>query len=111
MKKCLLSRKSPPYGPGKLPITDRIVIADDVTFVTWFDRNTLKGMIGEGFPKDPWGSKVFVFGKVLYRDLLNPSLHSIHETSWLSLYQLTEEGDAIYAIEGFGFVGGYERYT
>jgi hypothetical protein len=33
-----------------------------------------------------WEEKVFVYGKVLYRDLIEPADKQVHETSWCCWY-------------------------
>jgi hypothetical protein len=103
--------KQPVYGPGVL-VQDRIVVPDEAGWIVWFDRGLLKRMLGEDFAKAINKEKqIFVFGTVIYRDLLTPSANALHETRWICLFQLDEEGDGIHNIEGLGVSGEYERYT
>lgn len=103
--------KEPPYGPGKL-VQDRILVADDAAWVIWFDRKMLKNLLADDFDKALARElQVFVFVTVLYRDLLNPSATPPHETRWVCLFELNEEGDAVHNIEGIGGPREYDQYT
>ena len=103
--------KEPPYGPGKL-IQGRIVVADDTVWVSWFDRKSLKAVLGKDFERALAHEKqVFVFGTTLYRDLLGPAQAPPHETRWIYLFELNSEGDAVHNIEGIGVCDGYDNYT
>ncbi|MGA2876414.1 MAG: hypothetical protein ABSE82_12850 [Nitrososphaerales archaeon] len=101
-----------PYGPGSMA-TDRIVLQGEKLPVTWFDGTTLKKIVGNGFPSAPWDGDIFVFGKVLYRDLLSPSTNPLHETRWIGLYQLPsgESSDSIFSFQGIGVPDEYDRYS
>jgi hypothetical protein len=101
-----------PYGPGTT-VQDRIILPDEKLMLTWFSGVSLQKMIGEGFPKAPWEGQTFVFGKVVYRDLLSPPTAPSHETRWIGLYQLPtgESGDLIFSIQGIGIPAEYDSYT
>jgi hypothetical protein len=103
--------KVPSYGPGRL-LQDRIVVADDAAWVIWFDRRMLMGFLGADFDRALAKKlQIFVFVAVFYRDLLNPSASLPHETRWVCLFELNDEGDAIHDIEGIGVPSEYGRYT
>ena len=103
--------KEPPYGPGKL-IEGRIVVAENAVWVSWFNRKTLKSVLGKDFDKAAAHEKqIYVFGTTLYRDLLGPADTPPHETRWICLFELNSEGDAIHNIEGIGVSDGYDQYT
>src|SRR3984957_18501013 len=101
-----------PYGPGSMA-KDRIVLPDEKQLMTWFSGVTLKKIVGETFPSAPWDGDIFVFGKVVYRDLLSPSSSDAHETRWIGLYQLPtgESGDSIFSFQGIGVPDEYDRYS
>jgi hypothetical protein len=102
--------KDPPYGPGKL-VQNRIVVADDTAWLTWFERSHLRKILGNDFDKAlAHDRQIFVFGNVIYRDILKPR-SPLHESRWVCVFDLTEDGDSINSIEGMGVCEGYDRYT
>ncbi len=57
--------------------------------------------------------QIFVYGKVIYRDLANPDKTVIHETRWIGIYQrpVGDEGDnSIFRVEGIGVSSEYDCY-
>jgi hypothetical protein len=101
-----------PYGSANL-MKDRIIIPGQRINVIWFDGRSLRHTLGDKYPASSWDGKVCVFGKIVYRDLANPSLHEVHETRWIGLYQPPsgDEGDSIFPLEGIGIPEEYDRYT
>ena len=101
-----------PYGKGSM-VQDRIVVPDERTMVGWFHEGTIKKMIGGNFPMPPWEGNTFIFGKVIYRDLLSSPLARPHETRWVFLYQppMGESGDSVVQMDGVGIPNDYDRYT
>jgi hypothetical protein len=104
--------QDPPYGPGSL-MQDRMVVADETVWAVWFHREMMRKDLGGDFEKALDGKRqIFVFGKVLYRDVLNPEIILPYETRWIGLFEINEEGDAIHRAEGIGAAPkGYEKYT
>jgi len=92
-------------------IENKIVFPDSVAFAMWFDRSTVKRALGKDSLSVLDENNIFVCGRIRYRDLLNPNPDVIHETRWICGYQLTETGDEVQPIEGYGISGEYERYT
>lgn len=101
-----------PYGPGSMA-KDRIILNDEKQVMTWFSVGTLKNIVGEDFPIGPSENDVFVFGRIVYRDLLSPSNFAEHETRWIGLYQFPTEvdGDSIFHFQGIGVADEYDRYS
>jgi hypothetical protein len=102
----------PPYGTGRL-VQDRIIIPGSAARIIWFDGGTVSRSLGENYPRFTWEGEIYVFGTILYRDLADPSLTSIHETRWIGRYfsPVGESGDSIFRIEGIGVADEYDRYT
>lgn len=94
-------------------VQDRIVMPDGAARIIWFDSGTLHRMLDGRFPQFSWEGEVYIFGTVLYRDLLNPSPTELHETRWIGRYQgvVGELGDSIFRFEGIGVADEYHRYT
>jgi len=104
--------QDPPYRPGSL-MQDRMVVADETVWAVWFHREMMRKDFGDDFEKALNGKRpIFVFGKVLYRDVLNPETILPYETRWIGLFEINEEGDAFHRAEGIGAAPkGYEKYT
>jgi hypothetical protein len=106
----------PPYKQGTL-VQDHIAITGDDLSVGFFDFNKLKKMAGtESAPlawEKPWIGNIFVFGIVLYRDLLDPSQKEIHETRWIFQYVPPQgnSGDRVITMQGIGIPKGYDGYS
>ena len=101
-----------PYFRGNMA-KDRIILPDEKHVITWFDGGTLKKLVGEGFSVLAWEGQIFVFGKILYRDLLSASPKPPHETRWIGRYQFPTEdfGDSIFSFQGIGIPDEYDRYS
>jgi hypothetical protein len=101
------------YGPGNM-VQTRMVIHGERVWATWFDSRMFKQILGPDFLGAIGDNQVFVFGKVIYRDLLNPDTKLLHETRWIGLYQPPvgdDGGNSIFRFEGIGVSDEYERYT
>jgi hypothetical protein len=73
-------------GAAFVPI---ILLPGESTTIKSFSRDDLKGICeSEEMIKriENWEEKVFVYGKVLYRDLIEPADKQVHETSWCCWY-------------------------
>jgi hypothetical protein len=96
------------------PIQNKIIIPGGAAHVIWFDQRLFKAVLKDSLPQFSWDGQIFVFGKVLYRDLANPDKTVIHETRWIGLYQPPvgdEGGNSIFRVEGIGISDEYDRYT
>jgi hypothetical protein len=104
--------KEPPYGPGSI-VYDLIVIPDEKPLILWFDGRILNRMLGENVQLQPWEGQTFVFGKIIYRDLADPTPERTHETRWIALYYgpTENDSDSISQIEGIGAPEEYAKYT
>jgi len=102
-----------PYSIGSL-IQDRIIVPDGAVRITWFDAKMFENILKDSYPRFYGEKRIFVFGKVLYRDLANPDKSVIHETRWVGLYQPPvgdEGGNSIFHMQGIGVPDEYDRYT
>jgi hypothetical protein len=71
------------------PFVPIILLPGESTTIKSFSRDDLKGICeNEELLKkiENWEEKVFIYGKVLYRDLIEPADKQIHETSWCCWY-------------------------
>ncbi len=104
--------KEAPGGVGSL-LENRIVTPDETVWVVWFDDRTLRNILKTALPDAIEGTQIFVFGRIVYVDLLNAPSGSQHETRWMYLYQrpVGEESDSLIDIEGVGVPDEYVRYT
>jgi hypothetical protein len=104
--------KRAPYGDGSMA-KDRIILHGEKQVMTWFSAGTLKNIVGEDFPFASGEEDVFVFGRIVYRDLLGPPSSPDHETRWIGLYQFPTEadGDSIFHFQGIGVPDEYDRYS
>ncbi|MFZ0745120.1 MAG: hypothetical protein WAM85_11980 [Terracidiphilus sp.] len=101
------------YFPGSM-VKDRIIPPDGAVRTHWFDTRHIRKWLNEDIPPVMWMGQVFVFGKIVYRNLANPNNGEVHETRWISLYQPPvgdELGNSMFRIEGVGASEEYERYT
>jgi hypothetical protein len=101
-----------PYPRGSMA-TDRIILPDEKLSLTWFGGGALKKLVGETFPITPPDGDIFVFGKIIYKDLLDPFPTKPHETRWIGLYQLPvgESSDSIFSFQGIGAPEEYDHYS
>ena len=73
-------------GPPLAPI---ILLPGEFTALKQFCRDDVKGLCDseERFKRiETWEEKVFLYGKVIYRDLIAPSGDQVHETNWCCWY-------------------------
>ena len=100
----------PPYGDGSL-VQDHIVIPEDEPSVGWFDLSTLNKMTGNEAAGIE--GQTFVFGIVLYRDLLDLSQTKPHETRWIYAYYHPrgDFGDSVLPAGGLGVSREYDHYS
>jgi hypothetical protein len=100
-----------PYGVGSM-VQDLIVVPDERPLIRWFDGKHIKQMLGD-VRLAYWEGRTFIFGKVIYRDLADPTPDRIHETRWIGLYEgpTGEESDSIFQIEGIGTPEEYAKYS
>jgi hypothetical protein len=71
------------------PFVPIILLPGESTTIKSFSRDDLKGICeSEELLKriENWEEKVFIYGKVLYRDLIEPADKQVHETSWCCWY-------------------------
>jgi hypothetical protein len=105
--------REPQYAITK-PIKDRLLVNDESVWVFWFDRKVIRNMLGDevAFKEALNGErKIFFFWRIVYRDMLNPVAANRHETCWGCFYDLTDEGDQIYDLEGTGVLHLYSKYS
>jgi hypothetical protein len=73
-------------GPPLAPI---ILLPGESTVLKNFSRNDVKGLCDseERFKRiEIWQEKVFLYGNVIYRDLIAPASDQVHETNWCCWY-------------------------
>jgi len=71
------------------PFTPTILLPGEFTAIKPFCREDVKGLCDseERFKRiETWEEKVFLYGKVLYRDLIAPADSPVHETNWCCWY-------------------------
>lgn len=71
------------------PFVRIILLPGESTTIKSFGRDDLKGICeSEEIVRriENWEEKVFIYGKVLYRDLIEPADKQVHETSWCCWY-------------------------
>ena len=71
------------------PFVPIILLPGESTTIKSFSRDDLKGICEtEELLKriENWEEKVFIYGKALYRDLIDPADKQVHETSWCCWY-------------------------
>jgi hypothetical protein len=103
----------PHYGPVEL-VKDRIVVPGDPAWITWVNREHIKSFVGKQQFEEAMIERkriIFLFGTILYRDLLDPAETDPHETRWVYMFEFTDEGDAIHDLEGAGWLEGHFNYT
>jgi hypothetical protein len=92
-------------------VQNHIVIPEDEPSVGWFDLSTLNKITSNEAAGIE--GRVFVFGIVLYRDLLDLSQTEHHETRWIYLYNPPrgEAGDSVFPAGGIGVSKQYDNYS
>jgi hypothetical protein len=71
------------------PFTLIILLPGESTAIKLFCRDDVKGLCdsGEGFKRiETWEEKVFLYGKVVYEDLIAPAGSQVHESNWCYWY-------------------------
>ncbi|MGB6744586.1 MAG: hypothetical protein WBE38_13150 [Terracidiphilus sp.] len=104
--------KEPPYTWGGLT-RNKILIPGSGAQLTWFDTSLFKKILKDDIPQYPWEGRVWVFGKIAYRDLASPDSGVVHETRWIGFYEppVGDEGNSIFRVEGIGVAPEYDQYT
>jgi hypothetical protein len=94
-------------------VYDLIVIPDEKPLILWFDGKILNRMLGEDARIPSWEGQTFVFGRIIYRDLADPTPNHVHETRWIGLHQgpTENDSDSILQIEGIGAPEEYAKYS
>lgn len=104
----------PAVFPMDNPIKNKVIIPGGTAHVIWFDQGLFKAILKDNLPRSSWEEQIFVYGKVLYRDLANPDKSVAHETRWIGVYQFPaedDEGNSIFRVEGIGVSDEYDRYS
>ena len=73
----------------KAPLVPIILLPGESTGIKPFNREDLKGICeseAEMKRVENWQEKVFIYGKLIYRDLIAPRDKQIHETNWFCWY-------------------------
>ena len=73
-------------GAPRVPI---ILLPGESAPLKAFSREDVKGVCGSGeqFKRiENWEEKIFIYGKVIYRDLIAPAGQQTHETTWCCWY-------------------------
>jgi hypothetical protein len=71
------------------PFTPLILLPGESTAIRQFSRDDVKGLCDseERFKRiETWDEKVFLYGKVIYKDLIAPADSLAHETNWCYWY-------------------------
>lgn len=82
---------TPEYRTEKLsaPVTPVILLPGESTAMMPFSREDIRALCDseERYRRiETWEEKVFLYGKVAYRDLISPSEDQVHETNWCCWY-------------------------
>jgi len=73
-------------GAPRVPI---ILLPGESTPLKTFGREDVKGICGsdEQFKRiENWEEKIFIYGKIIYKDLIAPTGEQTHETTWCCWY-------------------------
>jgi hypothetical protein len=81
----------PEYGNEErsAPFTPIILLPGESAAIKPFCRDDVKGLCdsGEGFKRiETWDEKIFLYGKVIYKDLIAPTDSQVHESNWCYWY-------------------------
>jgi hypothetical protein len=71
------------------PLVPIILVPGETSGIKTFSREEARGVCesDERFKKvENWDEKIFIYGKVIYRDLIAPPDKQTHETSWCCWY-------------------------
>jgi hypothetical protein len=82
---------APEYENGEptAPLVPIILLPGETSGIKTFSRDEARGVCDsdERFKKvENWDEKIFLFGKIIYRDLIAPPDKQTHETSWCCWY-------------------------
>jgi hypothetical protein len=82
---------APEYSqkPPKAAAPPVILLPGESTPIQPFSRNDVRGLCDseERFKRiETWEEKVFLYGKIVYKDLISPSSDQAHETDWCCWY-------------------------
>lgn len=73
----------------KAPVVPIILVPSESTVIKSFRRDEVKALCDseERFKRiETWEEKVYLYGKVIYRDLISPPDDQLHETNWCCWY-------------------------
>jgi hypothetical protein len=112
-----LPAKAPYGGVGMLK--NHVVVPGGAARAHIFDHSIFKHAWKDESREFPNEGDLFVFGKILYRDLANPNRDVIHETRWIAIYQPPveeipiggDEGNRLVSIDGIGIPDEYDRHS
>jgi len=71
------------------PLVPIILLPGESAGIKTFSREDVRGICGseEVFKRvEDWDEKVFLYGRVIYRDLIAPEQKQLHETNWCCWY-------------------------
>ena len=71
------------------PFAPLILLPGEITQIASFCRDDVQGLCAseEQFARiENWEEKIFLYGRVTYRDLLSPQDEQIHQTAWCFWY-------------------------
>jgi hypothetical protein len=74
--------------PGA-PLVPIILLPGEFTAIKPFSRSDVKGLCDseERFKRiETWEEKVYLYGKIVYKDLISPPDSQVHETNWCCWY-------------------------
>jgi hypothetical protein len=74
--------------PGA-PLAPIILLPGESTAIRPFCRDDVRGLCDseERFKRiETWEEKIYLYGRIIYRDLIAPPDHQIHETNWCCWY-------------------------
>lgn len=83
--------RAPEYRSEKpgAPLVPIILLPGEFTAIKPFCRDDVKGLCDseERFKRiETWDEKVYLYGKIIYEDLISPPDSQIHETNWCCWY-------------------------
>lgn len=82
---------APEYDSGDPtpPLVPIILLPGETSGIKTFSREEARGVCDseERFKKiENWDEKIYLYGKIIYRDLIAPPDKQVHETSWCCWY-------------------------
>jgi hypothetical protein len=90
------------------PLVPIILLPGETSGIKQFSREEVQGVCDseDRFKRVAnWDEKIFIFGKIIYRDLIGPVDRQIHETSWCCWYihGRQKSGLVIAGPQGYNF--------